>query len=468
MQRAVLSPMLFMVAITLLPGMAWAETDAQDAQRREAINKLEGGERWTRNEAALELALAAAHDASVVIVTEQGERASGVNVSPDGRIITALHNVAACGRQIVLVRFRDGSIYKGRLTRLSKRDNIALISLLDTEQSLPHATLAPRAPARGDLVAAIGSPNGAAAPYWVSLGQYHGEQGSQATYDAWTYWGHGGAPIVNANGQLVAMHTAWDPETRLRLGVNRNHLAGFLSSAGVSAAANRVETPPAEAPRLQPASIYIRAEHDAILKAAIDELERDIVWTAREARVLESLRAVHASVVRIGGGTGVVVSPEGMILTAYHVVDSYRGEVPIRFSNGDTINARIVASSKLQDLALLKLPTPSKTAYPYAPIARSEPGVGSEVVIVGHPGAKSGRDAWHASTGEILWYGDMVGIRGDLAYNAWTYWGHSGSPVFDTRGAVIGIHNSWNDRNGWRHGLRLGTVRSFLQDAGAL
>ncbi|MEC9399136.1 MAG: hypothetical protein VX475_16045, partial [Myxococcota bacterium] len=133
MQRAVLSPMLFMVAITLLPGMAWAETDAQDAQRREAINKVEGGERWTRNEAALELALAAAHDASVVIVTEQGERASGVNVSPDGRIITALHNVAACGRQIVLVRFRDGSIYKGRLTRLSKRDNIALISLLDAE-----------------------------------------------------------------------------------------------------------------------------------------------------------------------------------------------------------------------------------------------------------------------------------------------------------------------------------------------
>ena len=129
MQRAVLSPMLFMVAITLLPGMAWAETDAQDAQRREAINKLEGGERWTRSEAALELALATAHDSSVVIVTEQGDRASGVNISPDSKIITALHNVAACGRQVVLVRFRDGSIYKGRLTRLSKRDNIALISL---------------------------------------------------------------------------------------------------------------------------------------------------------------------------------------------------------------------------------------------------------------------------------------------------------------------------------------------------
>ena len=467
MQRAVLSPMLFMVAITLLPGMAWAETDAQDAQRREAINKLEGGERWTRSEAALELALATAHDSSVVIVTEQGDRASGVNISPDGKIITALHNVAACGRQVVLVRFRDGSIYKGRLTRLSKRDNIALISLTDAEQSLPYAELAPRAPARGELVAAIGSPNGAAAPYWVSLGRYHGEQGSQAAYDAWTYWGHGGAPVVNANGQLIAMHTAWDPETKLRLGVNRDHLEGFLAAVGVSAAKS-VEAAPPEEPRLQPASVYVRSEHDAILKAAINELERDIVWTGREAQVLESLRAVHASVVRIGGGTGVVVSPDGMVLTAYHVVDSYSGAVPIRFSNGQSINAKIVASSKLQDLALLKLPTPTKTAYPYAPIARSEPGVGSEVVIIGHPGSKSGREAWHASTGKILWYGDMVGIRGDLAYNAWTYWGHSGSPVFDTNGAIIGIHNSWNDRNGWRHGLRLGTIQGFLRDAGAL
>ena len=107
---------------------------------------------------------------------------------------------------------------------------------------------------------------------------------------------------MNANGQLIAMHTAWDPETKLRLGVNRDHLEGFLAAVGVSAAKS-VEAAPPEEPRLQPASVYVRSEHDAILKAAINELERDIVWTGREAQVLESLRAVHASVVRIGGGT---------------------------------------------------------------------------------------------------------------------------------------------------------------------
>lgn len=468
MKRDILSPVLFMIAITLLPGMALAEPDAQDAQRRDAINALERGDRWTKREVALERALATAHDASVMIITEEGTRASGVSVSPDGKILTALHNVAACGRQVVLVRFRDGAMYKGNLTHISKADNIAMISLRDADGAVPYVELSASAPGRGELVAAIGSPNGAAAPYWVSLGKYHGVSGTQAAYDAWTYWGHGGAPVVDGGGRLVAMHTSWDPDTKLRLGVNRDRLEQFLSSTGVVTPTPTRKKEVEREPELRPAPVYIRAEHDAILKAAIDELEGDIVWTRREAQVLEELRAVHASVVRIGGGTGVVVSPKGLVLTAYHVVDDASGAVPIRFSNGDTIDATIVASSKLQDLALLKLPTPRDVAYPYAPISRTEPGVGAEVLIVGHPGAKSGRSAWHASSGEVLWYGDMVGIRGDLAYNAWTYWGHSGSPVFDTRGAVVGIHNSWNDRNGWRHGLRLSTVRSFLEDAGAL
>ena len=35
------------------------------------------------------------------------------------------------------------------------------------------------------------------------------------------------------------------------------------------------------------------------------------------------------------------------------------------------------------------------------------------VVIVGNPGAKSGRKPWHVSAGKILWYGKMRGILGD-------------------------------------------------------
>merc|ERR1711933_379302 len=32
-----------------------------------------------------------------------------------------------------------------------------------------------------------------------------------------------------------------------------------------------------------------------------------------------------------------------------------------------------------------------------------------------------------------------------------TCWGHSGAPIFNTKGHIIGLHNAWNDETGLRH-----------------
>lgn len=40
---------------------------------------------------------------------------------------------------------------------------------------------------------------------------------------------------------------------------------------------------------------------------------------------------------------------------------------------------------------------------------------------------------------------------GPIAHDCWTYWGHSGAPLFDRTGRIIALHNSWDDSNGKRY-----------------
>lgn len=437
---------LIATLLVTTPAVAIASPATQDAQRHDAVNALERGAQLTVREARLERALRRAHDASVVVRPSRGARSSGVNVDSRGMVVAALHNVSDPG--VLRVEFRDGRVLRGHVVRTSRKDDLALIALENPlERELPAIALAKTEPTLGALIAAIGSPHkgAGAGAHHVSLGRLRGLPGPHtAAYDAWTYYGHGGAAVVNDAGRLIAVHTSWDPETRLRLGARLGRVRALLNTKG--------PTP------------KMRRAHATKLRAAINELEADERWTRREAAIERNLRSVHGATVSLGGGTGVVITPGGLMLTARHVVDhSLKKPMTARFPDGRRARAVVIAHDKTHDLALLRLADPGTTPYPHARLARSEPNIGANVVIVGNPAKASGRKAWHSSTGQILWYGSMVGIRGDLAYNAWTYWGHSGSPVFDTGGRVVGIHNSWNDQNAWRHGLRLSTVRTFVK-----
>ena len=42
-----------------------------------------------------------------------------------------------------------------------------------------------------------------------------------------------------------------------------------------------------------------------------------------------------------------------------------------------------------------------------------------------------------------------------IEHSCWTYWGHSGAPLFDDTGAVVGLHCAWDDKSGIRHGQKL-------------
>ena len=56
---------------------------------------------------------------------------------------------------------------------------------------------------------------------------------------------------------------------------------------------------------------------------------------------------------------------------------------------------------------------------------------------------------------------------GPQRHSCWTYWGHSGCPLVGADGAVLALHNSWDDSNGQRHGVPLAAMRAFVAAAAA-
>ncbi|KAI9368476.1 hypothetical protein BJX61DRAFT_523780, partial [Aspergillus egyptiacus] len=54
-------------------------------------------------------------------------------------------------------------------------------------------------------------------------------------HDAWTYWGHSGAPLLDReNGELLGLHSSWDEETAMRHGVPLVAIQEFLAMHGPS------------------------------------------------------------------------------------------------------------------------------------------------------------------------------------------------------------------------------------------
>lgn len=63
-------------------------------------------------------------------------------------------------------------------------------------------------------------------------------------HDAWTYWGHSGAPLVReGDGTLVGLHSSWDEETGMRRGIPLVAIRDFLTEyldAAIAAEASLV------------------------------------------------------------------------------------------------------------------------------------------------------------------------------------------------------------------------------------
>ena len=153
-------------------------------------------------------------------------------------------------------------------------------------------------------------------------------------------------------------------------------------------------------------------------------------------------------------GSGVLISSDGKVMTAAHVVHAM-DEITVEFLGGETVKARVVASEPAADLSLLQLervPTGAKSS----PLANSDPiQVGDPVIIVGAPYGLS----YSLSAGLISarWKPNTVYKTMPLAEffqtTATINTGNSGGPMFSTTGEVIGIVSHNISKSGGSEGL---------------
>jgi S1-C subfamily serine protease len=130
-------------------------------------------------------------------------------------------------------------------------------------------------------------------------------------------------------------------------------------------------------------------------------------------------------------GTGFLVSPDGYVVTNRHVVDDCK--TIIGDLRGYAMSLDLLAKSERVDLALLKSRTPAENVYQ---LRLSEPRLGEKVLVAGFP--LSGLLAQDLK----ITSGEVSGTRAKepvIQISAPVQPGSSGSPVYDSSGAVIGV-----------------------------
>lgn len=137
-----------------------------------------------------------------------------------------------------------------------------------------------------------------------------------------------------------------------------------------------------------------------------------------------------------GFGSGVIVSPEGLVLTAGHVVNTGASQFEIFFPGGQTATARLLGYNLNVDAAMLKL----EGAGPWPFVELGEQASlkkGDWVVCLGHSGGYELGRKPPVRTGRVLDFRDEMVVTDAVLIG-----GDSGGPLFDTDGRLIGIHSS--------------------------
>jgi hypothetical protein len=134
-------------------------------------------------------------------------------------------------------------------------------------------------------------------------------------------------------------------------------------------------------------------------------------------------------------GTGFVVAP-GRALTNHHVIEDCRA-VRVRTAGGAELNARILASDRQRDLALLEVP--NEAGPPLAFRRNATLRRGENVVTYGFPLAGLLSSGPTLTTGEISALAGLRDNQQQFQISAPVQPGNSGGPLLDMGGNVVGV-----------------------------
>src|SRR3989442_14909717 len=198
-----------------------------------------------------------------------------------------------------------------------------------------------------------------------------------------------------------------------------------------------------------PELTFIASSHDADEDEPLDAYSKAVTTVAERLSPsvanLRVSRRVRGGRILDGGGSAVVITPDGFTLTSAHVVARTEGRGRASFVDGRELEFEVVGSDPLSDLAVLRADAGDLIPAELGDAERLR--VGQLVVAIGNPhgfagsvtaGVVSavGRSLPTRSGAATRWVDDV--IQTDAALNP----GNSGGALADGLGRVVGINTA--------------------------
>lgn len=173
---------------------------------------------------------------------------------------------------------------------------------------------------------------------------------------------------------------------------------------------------------------------------------------------------------RVGGGTGFLISDDGYIVTNHHVV-SDADEITVWLENRLSYDAELIGSDPTTDVAVIRIEGDDFPGLSWG--SSDDVRVGEWVVAIGNPGVGNGRPLDYTVTAGIVSAKDrpleLLGRGAPRAPGAGPDWtdfaienfiqtdavinpGNSGGPLLDLRGNVVGINTAIASTSGYYQG----------------
>ncbi len=144
-----------------------------------------------------------------------------------------------------------------------------------------------------------------------------------------------------------------------------------------------------------------------------------------------------------GAGSGVIISPDGYIVTNHHVV-SAANKVTVTLNDGRTFEATIVGTDAQTDLAVLKVDATDLSYLHFLSNSLEQLSVLDPVVAVGNALALPGGPTWTlgvvSNLGRSIQLDTGVVLNGVIQTDAAINAGNSGGPLVNMAGQVVGIN----------------------------
>lgn len=217
--------------------------------------------------------------------------------------------------------------------------------------------------------------------------------------------------------------------------------------------------------------------------SGLSALRSDSPSLTRGAREVAIYRQFSPSVVLVitnaGIGSGALISPDGKIISNYHVVGDETvvgvifkpAQEGAQITKADLVRAQVLKVDQVSDLALMKVAATPPGAQPLGLGKLGDVMVGADVHAIGHPTG----EAWTYTRGIVsqIRRNYQWTTESNLAHSATVIQtqtpinpGNSGGPLLDNDGQLIGINSFKSEGEGLNFAVSIEDVRRFMSQSG--